>query len=288
MGQGTWSAKLLHYQCSYKPNTVPCGMAVVPREDKCSRRHRAPGQKHEAPSCCTASLSRVSLSEPFTAELFCPGRQYAGPGPVCPPGAAALGMEHRAADTVSCAQPCKEGEMTCLLLNIKMPFSLSAAYTYHMNEHEATVIHTGLIINTDSFPKQMLRSRCIRVSSEPSLARGELLSGEPEVCTEICWHGLCVVALWHAACQQMPPPPFSGPFLRAVQVCLLQGFTWWWDRISCHECRIFTTSLWLSVTSFHTREAEMQEAGPGCSPLPVARCVGQPCRTRVPSRTKWF
>lgn len=198
MVQGTQSAKLLQYQCSYEPNTMPCGMAVFPRDDKFSRRHRVPSQKHEAPNCCTASLSHVSLSKPFTVQLFCPGRQRAGPGPVCPPGATALGMEHRAADAVSCAWLCKQVEMTCSLLNVEMPFSLLAVYTYHMNEHETTDIHTGFIINTDSFPKQMLRSRCVRVSAEPFLARGELLSGEPEVCAEIYWHGRCVVALWHA------------------------------------------------------------------------------------------
>lgn len=76
-------------------------------------------------------------------------------------------------------------------LNIKMPFSLLAVHTSHMNEHEATVIHPGLIINTDSFPKQILRSHCVRVSVELSLARGRLPSGEPTVSAEIChfhWH----------------------------------------------------------------------------------------------------
>lgn len=71
-------------------------------------------------------------------------------------------------------------------LNIKMLFSLPGVHTSHMNEHEATVVHPGLIINTGSFPKQILRSHCVRVSAELSLARGRLPPGESSVSTEIC------------------------------------------------------------------------------------------------------
>lgn len=88
-------------------------------------------------------------------------------------------MEYKAGvNVVSCAWPCKEDEIMGSYLNIKMPFSLVGVYRSCMNEHEATVIHPGLIINTDSFPKQILRSHCIRVSAELSLAHGRLLFRE--------------------------------------------------------------------------------------------------------------
>lgn len=107
-------------------------------------------------------------------------------------------MEYEAGvNMVSCAWPRKEHEITASHLNIKMPFSLLAVHPSHMNEYEATVIHPGLIINTDSFPKQILRSRCVRVSAELSLARRRLPSGEPTVSGEIChfhWHVGCAMA----------------------------------------------------------------------------------------------
>lgn len=41
-------------------------------------------------------------------------------------------------------------------LNIKMLFSLPRVHTFHMNEHEATVLHPGLMINSDSFLNRFL------------------------------------------------------------------------------------------------------------------------------------
>jgi len=118
---------------------------------------------------------------------------------VCPPASAALATEYKAGvSVVSCAWPREEDEIMGSHLNIRMPFPLPRAHTSHMNEHEATVMHPGLIINTAGFPKQSLRSRCVMVSAELSLARGRLRSGEPAVSAEtchICWHagGLCSV-----------------------------------------------------------------------------------------------
>lgn len=103
-----------------------------------------------------------------------------------------LGMKYKAGvNVVSCAWPREDDEIMGSYLNIKTPFSLPRVHTSHMNEHEATVIHLGLIINTDSFPKQILRLHCVRVSAELSLAHGRLLSGESTVFAEIChfhWH----------------------------------------------------------------------------------------------------
>lgn len=65
-------------------------------------------------------------------------------------------------NVVSCAWPAM-GEIMGSYLNSKMPFPLPGACTCHVNDHEATVvIHPGLIINTDDFPKQILRLHCIR------------------------------------------------------------------------------------------------------------------------------
>lgn len=111
---------------------------------------------------------------------------------MCPPASAAVGMEYKTGvNVVSCAWPHKEDEIMSSYLNIKMPFSLWGVHTFHMNEHEATVMHPGLIINTDSFPKQILRLHCVTVSAELSLARGRLPSGESTMFAEIChfhWH----------------------------------------------------------------------------------------------------
>lgn len=75
---------------------------------------------------------------------------------MCPPASTALGMEYKAGvNVVSCAWPHKEDEIVGSYLNIKIPFSLPGVHASHMNEHEATVIHPGLIINTGSFPKQI-------------------------------------------------------------------------------------------------------------------------------------
>lgn len=87
--------------------------------------------------------------------------------------------------------PRKEDEIMGFYLNIKMLFSLPRVHTFHMNEHEATVLHPGLMINSDSFPKQIFRLHCIKVSAELSRARGRLPSGESNVSAEIChfhWH----------------------------------------------------------------------------------------------------
>ena len=137
------------------------------------------------------SLSHVSLSKHLNGVGFVLAG-YVLDQVLCPAASAALGMEYKAGvNMVSCAWPHKEDEIAGSYLNIKMPFSLLGVHISHMNEHEATVIHPGLIINTDSFPKQILRSHCVRVSAELSLARGSLPSGESTMSAETChlhWH----------------------------------------------------------------------------------------------------